>query len=80
MKRCDLRLVRSGTQTVVPVSSPSASSIVLSTWKKVCMVLGCDAHSVLSYISGLKVCTCTFLMTSSGRGGAITYLLITSHD
>ena len=72
MKRCDLCFVRIDTQTVVSVSSPSASSILLSTWKKVCMILGFDAHSVLSYVSGLGVCTCTSLMTSGGRRGAIT--------
>ena len=72
MKRCDLRLVRIDTQTVVSVSSSSAYSIVLSTLKKVCMVLGCDAHSVLSYVSGLRICTCTSLMTYGGGRGAIT--------
>ena len=35
MKRCDLRLVRINTQTVVSIISPSASSIVRSTWNKV---------------------------------------------
>ena len=79
MKRCDLCLVRIDTQTV-SVSSPSTSSIVLFTWKKVYMVLGCDAHSVLSCVSGLRVCTCTSLVTSGGLRGAITDLLITSHD
>ena len=54
MKRCDLRFVRIDTQTVVSVSSPS----VFTTWKKVCMVLDCDAHSVLSCVSGLRVGTC----------------------
>ena len=64
MKRCgDLRLVRIDTQTVVSVSSPSASSIVLSTWNKVCMVLGCDDHSVMCHDSGLRICTCTSLMS-----------------
>ena len=80
MKRCNLRLVRINTQTVVSVRSPSASSIVLSTWKNMCMVRGCDAHSVLSYVSGLRVCSCTFLINSGGRRGAITDILITSHD
>ena len=54
-KRCDLRLVRIDTYTVVSVSSPNASSIVISTWIKVCMVLACNAHSVLSCVSGLRV-------------------------
>ena len=80
MKRCDLCLVRIDTQTVVSVSSPSASSIVPSTWKKVCIVLGYDTYSVLSYVSILRVYTCTSLMTSGGRRGAIRDLLITSHD
>ena len=80
MKRCNLRLVRIDTQNVVSVSSPSAFSIVFSTWKKVGMVLGCDAHSVLSYVSGLRVCTCTSLMISGGCRSAITDLLITSPD
>ena len=35
MKRCDLCLVKIDTQTVVSVGSPSISSIMLSTWKKV---------------------------------------------
>ena len=73
-------LVRIDTQTVVSVSSSNVSSIVLSTWKNVCMVLGCDAHRVLSCVSGLRVCTCTTLMISGGRRGAITDFLITSHD
>ena len=64
MKRCDLRLVRIDTQAGVSVSSPTASSIVLSTWKKVCM-----DWAVLSCIYGLGVCTCTSLMTSGGRMG-----------
>ena len=80
MKRCDLRLVIFDTKTVVSVSSPSSFLIVLSTWKKVGMVLGCDAHSVLSYVSGLRVCTCTSLMISGGRRGTITNFLITSPD
>ena len=82
MKCCDfdLRLVRIDTQNVVSVSSSIASSIVLSTGKKLCMVLGCDAYSVLFCVSGLLVCTCTSLMTSGGRQGATTDLLITSHE
>ena len=80
MKRCDLRHVIIDTQTIVSVYSPIASSIVLSAWKKVCIVLGCDANSVLSYVSGLRVRTCTSLITSGGRRGAITYRLITLHD
>ena len=44
------------------------------------MVLGCDVYNVLSCVSGLRVCTCTSLMASGGRRGAITHLLITSHD
>ena len=44
------------------------------------MVLGCDAHTVLSNVSGLRVCTCTSLMTSGGHKGAITDILITSHN
>ena len=78
--RCDLRLVIIDTQTVVSVISPSASLIVLSAWKRVCIVLDCDVHSVLSYVSGLRVCICTSLMTSGGRRGAITVLLTTSYD
>ena len=78
MKRCDVRLARIDTQIVVSVSSPSASSIILSTWKKVCMLMGCDAHSVLPCVSELLICTS--LMTSGGRRGALTYFLITSHD
>ena len=77
MKHRDLCLVRFDTQTV-SVSSPSTSSIVLFTWNKVCMVLGCDAHTMLSCVSGFRVCTCTSLMTSGGRRGAITDILITS--
>ena len=44
------------------------------------MVLDCDAGSMLSYVSGLRVCTCTSLITPGGRMGAITDFLITSHD
>ena len=44
------------------------------------MVLGCDAHTVLSCVYGLRVSTCTSLMTSGGCRGAITDLLITLHD
>ena len=76
----DLRLVRIDTLTVVFVSLHSACSIVHSTWKNVCMVLDCAGHSVLSYISGLRVCTYTSLMTSGDGRGAITDLLITTHD
>ena len=39
------------------------------------MVQGCDAHSVLSCVSVLRVCTCTSLITSGGRRRAITDLL-----
>ena len=42
------------------------------------MILGCDAHCVLFCVSGLRVSTCTSLMNSGGRRGAITYFLITS--
>ena len=80
MNCCDLCFVRIDTQTVVSVNSSSASSIVLSTWKKVCIVIGYEAHIVLSCVSGLRVCICTYLMTPGGRMGAIPYILITSHD
>ena len=71
------RLGRIDTQTVVSVSSPSASSFA---WKKVCMILGFDAHIVPSCVSELRVCTCTSFMTSGGHRGAVTDLLINSHD
>ena len=50
MKRCDLRLVRIGTQTVVSVSSPNASSIACALYLEEGIVLSCNAHNVLSRV------------------------------